>query len=242
MHGLRSLDSRQRVPTSAFLMSPSSSSDRSRSSSAAKRRKAPTSPKTGRGAAPSSVSRERDGSDKRASRAAASQIRSRGGVSDSVAALSEQLVDGILRPLGLVVLSRDRIAETVDEAAAQGRLTRHDAESLVVELVRRGRQQTDDLLVDLDRTLGRGREQLDVAARRARSAAPDRLIRHADRARRTIGVGPAFPILGYDDLTVVQVQRRMAHLSDPELRSVRDYERRNANRKSLLRAIAKALG
>jgi polyhydroxyalkanoate synthesis regulator phasin len=163
-------------------------------------------------------------------------------VSDSVSGLSEQLVDGILKPLGLVVLSRERIAETVDEAAAQGRLTRHDAEFLVMELVRRGRQQMDDLLVDLDRTPDRGRTQLDVATRRARMVAPDRLIRHADRARRTIGVGPAFPILGYDDLNVPQVQRRLAHLSDPELRSVRDYERRNAKRKSLLRAIEKALG
>jgi len=112
----------------------------------------------------------------------------------------------------------------------------------VTELIRRGRQQTDDLLVDLERTLGRGREQLDEATRRAKTAAPDRLIRHADRARRTIGVGPAFPILAYDELTVAQVQRRLSHLSDPELRTVRDYERRNAKRKSLLRAIEKALG
>jgi polyhydroxyalkanoate synthesis regulator phasin len=193
-------------------MSPSSSSDRSRSSNA------------------------------RASRAAARQIRTRDGVSESTAGLSEQLVDRILKPLGLVVLSRDRIAETVDEAVAEGRLTRGDAELLVMELVRRGRQQTDDLLGDLERTLGRGREQFDVATRRARKVAPDRLIRHADRARRTIGVGPAFPILGYDELTVAQVQRRLSHLSDPELRSVRDHERRNAKRKSLLRAIEKALG
>lgn len=163
-------------------------------------------------------------------------------MSDSASGLSEQLVDRILKPLGLVVLSRDRIAETVDEAVAEGRLTRHDAEFLVIELVRRGRQQTDDLLVDLERTLGRGREQLDVAKRRGLKAAPDRLVRHADRARRTIGVGPAFPILGYDELTVAQVQRRLSHLSDPELRSVRDHERRNAKRKSLLRAIEKALG
>jgi len=38
------------------------------------------------------------------------------------------------------------------------------------------------------------------------------------------------------------VQRRLRHLTDPELRTVRDYERRHANRKSLLSAIEKALG
>jgi polyhydroxyalkanoate synthesis regulator phasin len=163
-------------------------------------------------------------------------------MAESLTGLSEELVNRVLKPLGLVVLSRERIAETVDEAVTQGRLTRHDAELLVTELVARGRQQTEDLLADLDRTMGRGRQQLGAATRRARMATPDRLMRSADRARRSIGVGPSFPILGFDDLTVPEVERRLSHLSDPELRTVRDYERRNANRKSLLRAIEKALG
>ena len=34
---------------------------------------------------------------------------------------------------------------------------------------------------------------------------------------------------------------RVADLSPPELRKVRDYERRNANRKSVLTAIERAL-
>lgn len=171
---------------------------------------------------------------------AARQLRARDAT--SLSGLSEQLVNRILKPLGLLVLSRERIAETVHEAATEGRLTRSDADSLVTELVQRGRQQTEDLLGDLDRTLGRGRQQLDAATRRARMATPDGLVRSADRARRSIGVGPSFPILGFDDLTVPQIERRLSHLSDPELRTVRDYERRNANRKSLLRAIEKALG
>lgn len=208
----------------------------------------------------------RSGSSKRASQAVARQFRrdasravrsesggaahtpsppkgSRGGaVADGLSGLTEELANRILKPLGLVVLSRERIAETLGEAAHDGRLTRSDAERLVSELVQRGRQQTEDLLADLERTLGRGRPQLGGATRRARKAAPDRLMRGADRARRTIGVGPTFPILGYDDLTVAQVQTRLPHLSDPELRAVRDYERRHGNRKSLLGAIEKALG
>jgi len=141
-----------------------------------------------------------------------------------------------------MVMSRERIAETVHDAAERGRLTRSDAEQLIADLVQRGRQQTDELFSDLDRTLGRGRQQLDIATRRARRATPDRLMRGADRARRTIGVGPPFPILGYDDLTVSQVQDRLPHLTDAELRTVRDYERRHANRKSVLGTIEKALG
>lgn len=169
-------------------------------------------------------------------------MRSRDARTNGLSALAEQLANRILKPLGLFVLSRERIAETMHEAAARGRLTRTDAEELVAELVNRGRQQTDDLLADLDRTLGRGRQQIDSATRKARIATPDRLVRSADRARRSIGVGPSFPILGYDELSVAQVQQRLGHLSDPELRKVRDYERRHANRKSLLTAIEKALG
>ena len=163
-------------------------------------------------------------------------------MADGLSGLTEELANRILKPLGLVVLSRERIAETLGEAALDGRVTRSDAERLVSELIQRGRQQTEELLSDLDRTLGRGRPQLGGATRRARKATPDRLMRGADRARRTIGVGPTFPILGYDDLTVAQVQSRLPHLSDPELRAVRDYERRHGNRKSLLGAIEKALG
>ena len=56
------------------------------------------------------------------------------------------LVNRILKPLGLVVLSRERIQETLNEAAGRGRVTRSDANDLVMELLRRGRQQIDELL------------------------------------------------------------------------------------------------
>ena len=61
------------------------------------------------------------------------------------------------------------------------------------------------------------------------------------RARRVAGVGPTFPIMGYDDLTASQIQARVETLTPAELRKVRDYERRNANRKSVLTAIESAL-
>jgi polyhydroxyalkanoate synthesis regulator phasin len=149
----------------------------------------------------------------------------------------------ILKPFDLVMLTRERIQETLDDAAERGRVTRHDANELVAELVRRGRQQTDDILADVEQLLGRGREQIGNATKRARRTEPvDRLVRSADRARRTVGVGPSFPILGYDELTASQVGERLRGLTPAELRKVRDYERRHANRKSVLAAIEKALG
>lgn len=152
------------------------------------------------------------------------------------------MANRIIKPLGLVVLSRERIREVLDEAAERGRITRRDAEELFLTLVQLGRQQTDDLLSDLERILGRGRQQLDSAARRARgSDSLDRLVRGADRARRTMGMGQPVPITGYDDLTSGQIQKRLGGLSASDLRKVREYERRHANRKSVLSAIDRAL-
>jgi hypothetical protein len=54
-------------------------------------------------------------------------------------------------------------------------------------------------------------------------------------------VGPSFPIIGYDELTAVQVRQRLRNLEPADLRKVRDYERRHANRKSVLTSIEKRL-
>jgi polyhydroxyalkanoate synthesis regulator phasin len=143
--------------------------------------------------------------------------------------LREQL-QRILNPLELVVLTRDRVQGALDEAVERGRMTRQDATDLTSELLARGRRQTDDLVAELEGLLGR-----------ALGSPADRVIREVDRARRAAGIGPSFPIVGYDDLTAAQVQARLGELSPPELRKVRDYERRNANRKSVLGAIEQKL-
>jgi len=48
-------------------------------------------------------------------------------------------------------------------------------------------------------------------------------------------------VLGYDELNAAQISDRLGDLTPAQLRKVRDYERRNANRKSVLTAIEKAL-
>jgi polyhydroxyalkanoate synthesis regulator phasin len=162
--------------------------------------------------------------------------------SDSSSSLADQLLNRIIKPLGLVVLTRDRIQEVLDDAAERGRVTRSDANELASELMNRGRQQTEQLLWDVERLAGRGRQQIGAATIRARrSESLDLLLRSADRARRTVGTGQSFPVLGYDELTAAQVQGRLDGLSPAELRRVRDYERRHANRKSVLAAIDKQL-
>ena len=125
----------------------------------------------------------------------------------------------LVDPLGMVMLTRDRIEEALAEAVSRGRVTADDAQDLVTSLIERGRRQTNDVLADLEQALA-GK---------------------ADKARRAAGRAPAFPISAYEDLTAAEVQARLDDLSPAELRKVRDHERRNANRKTVLRAIDQRL-
>jgi hypothetical protein len=96
-------------------------------------------------------------------------------------------------------------------------MTRTDATELLGELVRRSREGVEGVV------------------------STDRVRREVDRARRATGIA-TFPVSGYDDLSAAQVSDRLGDLSSAELRKVRDYERRNANRKSVLDAIERRLG
>ena len=49
------------------------------------------------------------------------------------------------------------------------------------------------------------------------------------------------PIAGYDDLSAAQVQDRLDGLTPAELRRLRDYEQRHANRKTVLDRIDRKL-
>ena len=131
-----------------------------------------------------------------------------------------------LDPREVVVVTRTRLQEALDEAVDRGRMTRDDAGALLAELVQRGREDMQGIL---------------DGARSTTKGSAERVLREVDRARRVAGVGPSFPILGYDDLTAAQVTERLGDLDAPELRKVRDYEKRNANRKSVLAAVEQKL-
>lgn len=132
----------------------------------------------------------------------------------SVSAMRELLVSS-------VTLTTDRLQDAVDDAVRRGRMTRRDAEELLTTLITTGRQQTEALLADLERLVGR-------------------------RVRTDVGAGPrasgsAFPIADYDDLTAAEINKRLKDLTPAQLRKVRDRERQGAGRKSVLAAIERRL-
>jgi hypothetical protein len=109
-------------------------------------------------------------------------------------------------------------------------------------------KKSDDRSV-LTITRERLQDTLDDAVRRGRMTRDDASDLLAEILRRAVsapagvvrlmtGTGEdAFPIDDYDDLTAAQVVSKLNDLDMPALRRVRDYERRNANRKTVLAAV-----
>jgi hypothetical protein len=130
-------------------------------------------------------------------------------------------LDALRELLGkAVMLPSDRLREALDDAVRRGRMTRDDAEELYQSLMTTGRRQVEDVLADLEQLVGRSRSGL----------------------ARVTGLGKNFPIADYDELAAGQVTQRLEGLSPADLRKVRDYERRHANRKTVLNAVERRLG
>jgi|tagenome__1003787_1003787.scaffolds.fasta_scaffold20716281_2 polyhydroxyalkanoate synthesis regulator phasin len=241
--------------------SSSSSGSRSRSTSSASRSGSARSSSSKSGASRSGTSRSAAGrkggqrsaasrqgaSARRSASAGASQAQTAAqseanAVEQGINALRNAMTARATDSLNLVMLTRDRMQEALDDAVERGHMTQQTANQLAQDLIKRTRQEAKDIFSDMEQLLGRGRSGLEGAAKKVKgSGATDRALREADRARRVVGVGPSFPIIGYDDLTAAQISGRLDTLSPAELRKVRDYERRHGNRKSVLTAIERKL-
>jgi len=136
-----------------------------------------------------------------------------------VAAARDRIVRSVLAPLNAVLLTRRHIEEVLDDAVSRGRMTRSDAQEMAQSLLSRSARATDDFLADVERMLGRGGTDLEAAPVSERG----------------------LPIAGYDDLSAAQVQDRLDGLTPAELRRLRDYEQRHANRKTVLDRIDRKL-
>ena len=132
-----------------------------------------------------------------------------------------------------VVVTTGSLKEAMDDAVKRGQITRKDATALSQNIVATGRAQADGFRAGIEQLLGKG------TSRAAQTG--DVALREVDRARRAVGVGPTFPISLYDNLSAAQVQKRLNDLTPAELRKVRDYEKRNQNRKSVQGAIERKL-
>jgi len=170
-----------------------------------------TSPSTRSGSRAAGTARERR-------TAASSEGRADSGTG-KVAAARDRIVRGVLAPLNAVLLTRKHIEEVLDDAVSRGRMTRSDAQDMAQSLLSRSARATDDFLSDVERMLGRRGDVLETPPAGERG----------------------LPISGYDELSAAQVQERLDGLTPAELRRLRDYEQRHANRKTVLDRIDRKL-
>ena len=143
--------------------------------------------------------------------------------SGKVAAARDRLVRGMLSPLNVVLLTRKHIEEVVEDAVVRGRMTRSDAQEMIQSLLSRGARATDDLLGDIERMLGTSDDSIEPEVSNGAGTPAD------------------LPIAGYDELSAAQVQERLDGLTLAQLRRLRDYEQRHANRKTVLDRIDRRL-
>jgi polyhydroxyalkanoate synthesis regulator phasin len=132
----------------------------------------------------------------------------------------EQLAK-LVDPLGLLVLTRERVLEAFDDAVRRGRMTRSDAQELATALINLSRQSTDEVLSELEQRFG--------------------LQRPGARTDRRSAAALDVPIADYDELTAVRIIARLGDLTPEELQHVREHEQRNANRKTVLQAVDRQL-
>jgi hypothetical protein len=137
----------------------------------------------------------------------------------------------VLAPVNAVLITRKHLEEVIEDAVRRGRMTRDDAQQMLQTLLQRSARQTDDFLSDLERLLGRGRTLEPGPS--GQSGGKKR-----QKPRRA---SSSLPIESYDELSAAAVQERLDGLTPAQLRRLRDYERRNANRKTVLDAIARKL-
>jgi hypothetical protein len=181
-------------------------------------------------------------------RAATKPVKAAGVEAKTVAEFREALRKKLIKPTGMVLLSRERIEEALHES---GKVSPKDARGIASDLVKRGRNETNDVLKDLENLVDKGRRDVSKRASRVRKQAESArgratraaspALAQADRVRRAAKVGGNFPISLYEDLNVGEIKSRLGGLTPAELRKVRDHERRNAKRKGVLDAIESKL-
>lgn len=155
-------------------------------------------------------------------------------------------------------MTRGDAEELVNRLLTRGREQADDIlgelERLVAQLRDEVSERASQQRRTAQRTAGRARRELGDATERARQevgtraegarkravGAADRPLATADRARRKARV-PGFPISAYDQLSIRQVDSRLADLTREELRKVRTYEQAHKARKGVLRAVDRKL-
>jgi hypothetical protein len=157
---------------------------------------------------------------------------------------ANRAVEGLVRTTGdsyktvidhVVALQERNVRFAQELVDGSIRELRHRAESnwaMTQELVERAQRQRDAFRSFFEESV---EAYLDLAY------APLSYYRRGLRLVETEVTGGGFPIPNYDELNVVEVWDRLDGLTAAQIREIREYEKRNKNRESLIEQFDRKL-
>jgi hypothetical protein len=113
----------------------------------------------------------------------------------------------------------------VDDSIEEFRTQAESNRSVAGELVDRAERQRDALQTLIEESVD---AYMDLAY------APFAYFRQGLRLVETEVVGGGFPIPNYDEMNVAEIRERLDGLTAAQIREIREYEKRNKNRESLI--------
>ena len=147
----------------------------------------------------------------------------------------------------LAETTRDSFGTVVDHAVGLQERNVRFAQGLVEDSIRELRQQAESnraLTQELVDRTERQRDALQTLVEESVDAYMDLAyapLSYYRQGLRLVESGVGFPIAGYDELNVAEISERLDDLTAAQVREVREYEKRNKNRDTLIEQLDRKL-
>jgi hypothetical protein len=147
----------------------------------------------------------------------------------------------------LAETTRDSFGTVVDHAVGLQERNVRFAQGLVEDSIRELRQQAESnraLTQELVDRAERQRDALQTLVEESVDAYMDLAyapLSYYRQGLRLVESGVGFPIAGYDELNVAEISERLDGLTAAQVREVREYEKRNKNRDTLIEQLDRKL-
>jgi hypothetical protein len=147
----------------------------------------------------------------------------------------------------LAETTRDSFGTVVDHAVGLQERNVRFAQGLVEDSIRELRQQAESnraLTQELVDGAERQRDALQTLFEESVDAYMDLAyapLYYYRQGLRLVESGVGFPIAGYDELNVAEISERLEGLTAAQVREVREYEKRNKNRDTLIEQLDRKL-
>jgi hypothetical protein len=147
----------------------------------------------------------------------------------------------------LAETTRDSFGTVVDHAVGLQERNVRFAQGVVEDSIRELRQQAESnraLTQELVDRAERQRDALQTLVEESVDAYMDLAyapLSYYRQGLRLVESGVGFPIVGYDELNVAEISERLDGLTAAQVREVREYEKRNKNRDTLIEQLDRKL-